>query len=105
VRTNQEKIEVEPGRWISTHSNQSVSERYPLDTPVDGRAMTMREEGEWIEYHIPKFNQTHRFADSRAPKRIHDQDLALVQEIEFPKSLPKPTIVKGNSGPMGSGSV
>lgn len=105
VRTNQEKAEIEPGRWVSTNSNQVVQERYPLDTPVDGRAMTLREEGEWLEYHLPKFNQHHRYADAHAPKRIHDQDLALVKEIEFPKSLPRPKNTKTGNGPIGGSNV
>lgn len=107
VRTNQEKTEVEPGRWIATNSHQTVSERYPLDMPVDGRAMTVRPEGDWLEYHLPKFSKNHRYADVAQPKNPYaNEDAVLAREIDFPKSLPRPTITKkDSSGPMGSGSV
>jgi hypothetical protein len=94
VRTNQEKAEIEPGRWVTTHTNQTVSERYPLDSPVDGRAMTVRDDGDWLEYRLPKYSKEHRFADANSGRKYETQDLALVREIEFPKSLPRPTIAK-----------
>jgi HSP20 family molecular chaperone IbpA len=106
IRSNQEKTEIEPGRWIATNSHQTISERYPLDAPVDSRAMTMREEGDWLEYHLPKFGKNHRYSDVTAPKGMDREQAALIKEIEFPASLPRPTISRKDSGgPVGSGSA
>ncbi|MBS1958902.1 MAG: hypothetical protein JST80_05470 [Bdellovibrionales bacterium] len=101
IRHNEEKTEIEPGRWISSNSHQTVSERYPLDHPVDGRSMTMSEQGDWLEYHLPKFNKNHRYSDAVQPKTYDPDELALVKEIEFPKSLPRPAFSKkSDSGTM-----
>jgi HSP20 family molecular chaperone IbpA len=64
VRTSDEKVDLEPGRSVATRSYQNISERYALDAPVDGKSMVYKEEGDWVEYTIPKFGQNHRVSDA-----------------------------------------
>ena len=100
ARTSDESLKLEPGRTVSTKSYQNITERYKLDTPVDARAMTQREDGDWMEYTIPKFSATHRIAD-QYQKSPYTDDPKANQELTFIKSLPTPTIPRkpdGNSG-------
>ena len=98
VRTNSEKAEVEPGRWVTTSSHQNVSERFKLDVPVDVRAMTMEEEGDYLVYTIPKFGAKHRMEDAAQAQKVEHSERELIAELDFPNSLPKPTIHMDQSG-------
>ncbi len=103
IRSNNDKAEVEPGRVITTNSFQNVSERFSLDQPVDGRAMTLQERGDWLIYHLPKFGAAHPMRGALEDSRISQAEAASIKEMDFPNSLPKPTIPKDTSGrgPLG----
>jgi len=93
TRSFQEKVETEPGRWVSTHSYQNVSEKVPLDVPVDGRSMTVQSDGDWVEYTIPKFSQHRRINDTYRPQPVaslDEQDREMARELNFGKNLPRP---------------
>jgi HSP20 family molecular chaperone IbpA len=97
VRAHNEKAEVEPGRWLSTNSYQNVSERVPLDMPVDGRSMTVKADGDWVEYTLPKFGPNRRVSDQYKPNVNADavrQDQSMEKELNFKNSLNKPTLPK-----------
>ncbi len=102
VRTNDQKAELEPGRTVATRSYQNVTERYALDTPVDGRSMVYKEDGEWLEYTLPKFGQHHRISDQYRKPLGYAEDKSLAKDLEFKNTLPRPASVKddGNSGTM-----
>lgn len=87
IRSNDTKVDLEPGRSVATRSFQNVQERYALDTPVDGKLLTYKEDGEWLEYTIPKFGPNHHVADSfRKAKDMTDGPVA--QELNFKYTLP-----------------
>jgi hypothetical protein len=87
VRSSDENVELEPGRTVSTRSYQNISERYALDSPVDGRSMSFKTDGDWMEYTIPKFGPTHRDGN-RKPMVMND--VAIAQELNFKNTLPTP---------------
>jgi HSP20 family molecular chaperone IbpA len=95
VRSFSEKSEVEPGRWISTSSQQNITERVPLDAPVDGRAMSVQSKGEWVEYTLPKFGPHRRIGSqykTNADLTADAVDAATKKELEFKDTLPKPSL-------------
>jgi HSP20 family molecular chaperone IbpA len=104
TRTNSEKAEVEPGRWISTSSNQNVSERFTLEEAVDPKSMSMKQDGEWLEYRIPKYSARRHEREIADGKLADQQDATLVKELDFPNSLPKPTVARVN-GKMEKGNA
>jgi HSP20 family protein len=53
-RRSKEKIEDAPGRELSTSSFQTFSETFPLDMPVDSRALSRRFDGDQLTVTIPK---------------------------------------------------
>lgn len=102
VRTNDQKAEIEPGRTVATRSYQNVTERYALAAPVDGRSMVFKEDGDWLEYTLPKFGEHHRISDQfRKPLAIAE-DKALAKDLEFKNTLPRPASVKDD---VGSGTM
>ena len=92
IRSNNEKAEVEPGRWISTSSYQNYSERFPLTTPVDGRSLTTRDDGDWVEFTVKKYGPNHRFGDIPVHAKATDADM--YSQLDFPSSLPKPSLLE-----------
>ena len=95
VRSNNERVEVEPGRWVSSNAYENLNERISLDFPVDAKSMTLRNQGDWVEYTIPKFGPGRRVNDQYKPSALVNMDRddkALVKELEFVKTLPKPTL-------------
>ena len=92
ARTSDESLNLEPGRTIATKSYQNITERYKLDSPVDVRSLTQKNDGDWIEYTIPKFNATHRISD--AWKKNAYTDDQTTKELTFIKTLPTPTVPK-----------
>ena len=98
VRTNNEKAEIEPGRWVTTSSHQNVTEQFALDHPIDSKQITMTTEGDWVEYTIPKFGRNHTMRDANDAKNIAREERAITHDLEFPQSLPKPTLPADGSG-------
>ncbi|MBC7396288.1 MAG: hypothetical protein H7333_02500 [Bdellovibrionales bacterium] len=98
VRTNDQKVEIEPGRTAATRSYQNVTERYALASPVDGRSMVYKEDGEWLEYTLPKFGENHRVSDQFRKPLAYEEDKALAKDLEFKNTLPRPASVKGDAG-------
>ena len=98
VRSNTEKAEVEPGRWISTATHQNVSERFALDHPVDGKMITMAAEGDYLEYTLPKFGKNHTYRQASDAKKGQRETEAVARALDFPNSLPKPTLSFDKSG-------
>jgi HSP20 family molecular chaperone IbpA len=89
VRQSDEKVELEPGRSVATRSYQNIAEHYALSAPIDGRAMTYKEDGDWLEYTIPKFGPGHR-VDESYRKPMAFSDAAVTKELNFKNTLPTP---------------
>ena len=102
VRTNDQKAEIEPGRTVATRSYQNVTERYALASPVDGRSMVFKEEGDWLEYTLPKFGEHHRISDQFRKPLAVTEDKQLAKDLEFKNTLPRPASVKDD---VGSGTM
>lgn len=98
VRTNDQKTELEPGRIISTRSYQNVVERYALASPVDGRSMVFKENGEWLEYTLPKFGEHHRVSDQNRRLTGITDDQTLAKDLDFKNTLPRPASAKDDVG-------
>ena len=90
TRSSDEKVEVEPGRLISTRSFQNISEHFTLGAPVDSRALIYKEDGEWLEYTVPKFGPNHHLGDSAKSRLAPDEDPSMIKELNFKDTLPKP---------------
>ena len=104
VRSFDETVKLDSDRSISSKSYQNVSERYRLASPVDGRALTQKEDGEWMEYHLPKFGPNHRLVSQYHSPTSFADDKVAETELKFIDTLPTPTI-PGNAkgrGPMGA---
>lgn len=56
-RRNEERLETEDGRQITTNSYQSYSETFPLDLPVDARGLSKRFDGDQLIVEVPKAGQ------------------------------------------------
>jgi hypothetical protein len=91
TRSNQQNIKVQEGHEVSTHSHQSISERFQFHAPVDPKAMTRREEGDWVIYSIPKFGPNHRMRDTRVSSALNPKDLEMSRDHDFKETLPRPT--------------
>jgi HSP20 family molecular chaperone IbpA len=102
VRSSDETAKLEPGRTVGTRSFQAMTERYSLSAPVDGRSMSYVEDGEWLEYTLPKFGPNHRIDDATRKTSSLKEDLAIGKELNFKDTLPVPDLSrKGGSGTMG----
>jgi HSP20 family molecular chaperone IbpA len=91
TRSNNEKAEVEPGRWVNTASYQNVSEKFNLPVPVDGHSLTRREDGDFLEFTIQKYGPEHRMSERALVKANIRDDKELSAALDFPSSLPRPT--------------
>jgi HSP20 family molecular chaperone IbpA len=97
TRVADERARVEPGRVISSRSHQILSERFSLPAPVDPKSISMREDGDWIEYRMVKFGPHHPVSGPAAHQI--DQDLSpIAQELRFVENLPRPSVMNQNSG-------
>jgi hypothetical protein len=91
VRTSDEKVKLEEGREVASRSYQNISERYSLDSPVDGKSMTFREAGDWVEYTIPKFGANHKLSDQFRHPQNMQEDETIGRELTFKDTLPTAT--------------
>ena len=98
IRSSDEKVDLEPGRSVATRSYQNISERYALGAPVDGKSMVYREEGDWLEYTIPKFGPNHRISDAYRKPPPMKEDLAIGKELNFKNTLPTPDTTRKGGG-------
>jgi HSP20 family molecular chaperone IbpA len=97
TRVADERAMVEPGRVISSRSHQILSERFSLPAPVDPKSVSMREDGDWIEYRMTKFGPHHPVSGPAAHQI--DQDLSpIAQELRFVENLPRPSVMNQQSG-------
>ena len=97
TRSNNEKAEVEPGRWVNTASYQNVAEKFQLPVPVDGRSLTRRDDGDYLEFSIHKFGPDHRMNERTLTKTDLRDDHQLSAALDFPSSLPRPTPISNKS--------
>lgn len=106
VRSSDETVQLEPGRSISTKSYQNISERYNLDSPVDGRSLTMKPEGDWLVYTLPKFGINHRVSDQYKGQSYREKE-PIGKELDFVNTLPKPEVpvATKSKGPMNGSST
>ncbi len=96
VRSSDEEAVIEPGRSVATRSYQNISEHFNLDRPVDGRAVSFVENGDWLTYTIPKFTANHRVSDQyRRPVNMSD-DTDPTKELSFKDTLPTASNVNRN---------
>lgn len=109
VRRNSEKLEVEPGHFQETHSYQTYSEKFPIQSQVDARSITKEFKGNTLIVTIPKrgaLTQSEPY-QAKKPEKAH------VQTPIFPDNLPleeklKPIheeAAKQPSKPPGSGTL
>lgn len=101
IRSNTDKAQVAPGHEVSTSSYQNFSERYQFDAPVDGKAMQMTQEGDWMIYTIPKYGENHRMGEENEDKRVTKAQLQMAHETNYGDTLPLPSFVKDH----GSGTL
>jgi HSP20 family molecular chaperone IbpA len=97
TRVSDERAMVAPGRVIATRSHQIMSERFNLPAPVDPKSVSMREDGDWIEYHLTKFGPHHPVGTPQAYEQDQDQS-QIARELRFVENLPRPAVLTGASG-------
>ncbi len=90
TRTNTEQAEIAPGNWISTSSSQNFTERYTLPAPVDGKTLTMKEDGDWLEYTVLKYGPSHH-VNTLALEKERDRQADAIHTVDFPSTLIQPT--------------
>ncbi len=92
-RRNEEKVEIEPGRFRQTSSYQSYSESFPLNWPIEARAMRKEFEGEYLVVTLPKKTSVPDYQPYRRPP-----EKVRAERPEFPGNLPKPPKTDKGSG-------
>ncbi len=91
TRSNNQSVKLAEGHEVSTKSHQSISERFQFDAPVDSKALTRREDGDWVVFSVPKFGPNHRMRDTRISSTITAKDLEMGRDQDFKETLPRPT--------------
>lgn len=93
VRTADNTVKLEEGRTVSSKSYQNITERFKLDQAVDPRNLSRREDGEWVEYRLPKFDG-HGRSQLRSNAVVYDDPHRSdgSKELDFINTLPTPTI-------------
>lgn len=83
-RRNEERVEVEPGHFISTHSFQKYSEAIALPQPVNKEHLYREFQGDTLMISIPKWRNRHEIA-------TEDKDYVPIEarRPQFPGDLPK----------------
>jgi len=89
VRTSDQEA-FEQGRAITSRTHQTVSEKFNLNAPVDPKAITRMETGEWVEFRIPKFGAEHRMNPSPQASDASRDNVKIAKEIRFAETLPTP---------------
>ena len=99
VRTSDEKAVDDAGRTISTRSHQTVSEKFSLDAPVDPKSVSVSEDGEWMQYTIPKFGPHHKVNERYSVSPLAEREQShMAKELGFAESLPRPSLLNQESG-------
>jgi HSP20 family molecular chaperone IbpA len=103
IRTSDRELSAD-GRTLSSRSHQTISEKFNLSSPVDARAIQREEQGEFVQFTLPKFGPNHRMAGGpeQTQKRTVN-DRALAQELRFGETLPEPKVsnAKATRGALG----
>lgn len=81
-RRNEEKLELEPGKNITTSAYQSYSKSFPLNWPVNPKNLTREFDGDQLIIRIPKKTTYEPPAMKRTASR------AVVERPNFPSNLP-----------------
>ncbi|MCM0606024.1 MAG: hypothetical protein KA715_08030 [Xanthomonadaceae bacterium] len=89
-RTMQDRKETGGGGFVSTAAHQSYTQAFPVDIPVDERAVMKESRGDEVVFTIPKMGRP-----SSPIYQAHHVDLAKGMKPNFPTDLP---IQKAKSG-------
>lgn len=84
TRRNEEKLNLGPGREISSSAYQSYSESFPLAVPVEAKALQRRFDGDELIVTVPKKSGVpnyQAFQAKRPPKMVADRP-------HFPENIP-----------------
>lgn len=101
VRSNNEQVETEPGRWVSTTSHQTYSEKLNLPANVDAKSLRIvHDDSGDVVYHLDKFDPAKKAPVFKADAVAMDR--AQIPTPNYPSNLILPSSIpsKNNAKPI-----
>jgi HSP20 family molecular chaperone IbpA len=97
IRTSDQEVNTE-GRILSSRSHQTISEKISLENPFDVRAIQREDQGEFVQFTVPKFGPNHRMSATPAPsKPPSPNERDMNRDLRFAETLPEPGISKAKT--------